>query len=204
MFNHISSPNTKDLILDFLSRRTACCDELSLALHLTKPDIQYHLTTLLSKGLIIEKSVEASNALRGRPKKYYQSAGSNPNDLSQDLQKIFLLLLQHPHLDNNTFLQQISKSLFGETLPTNNYLAAIQHLIKILSDHHYHPRWEIRSAGIVIQFSNCPFGSLIKGTYFFCELDELTLEQHTGLTVSKTSCKRQNNQTYCQFILTAQ
>jgi len=203
MFNHTSSPNTRELILDFLSRRAACCDDLSLALHLTKPDIQYHLTALLSKGLIKEKKVKTFNAVRGRPKKYYQSADSNPNDLSQDLHKIFLLLLQHPHVDNNSMLQQISKSLFGETLTTNNYLAAIQHLIKVLSDHHYQPHWEIRSAGIVINLNNCPFRSFIENTDLFCKLDELTLEKHTGLAVIKTYCQRIKSDHFCQFVLTS-
>lgn len=202
MFNHLSSPNTRELILDFLSNRAACCDDLSQALHLTKPDIQYHLNALHSKGMITEIKLHNSISSRGRPKKYYQTDFSLQNKFSQDLHQIFLLLLKDHQVDRSSLLQQVSTTLFGEARSSNNYMIALQNLIKNFHDRHYQPRWEIRSTGIVIHFSNCPFKSFIKDTDFFCKLDELTIENHTGFLVSKTHCQRLMSQHFCQFMLT--
>lgn len=202
MFNQTPSLSTRELILEFLSQKATCCDDLSAALHLTKPDIQYHLNALLTKGIITEKQLEFAESSRGRPKKYYTVVAANSKGLSEDLHQVFLFLLQSHQSDNKSLLQQISWSLFGETHETNNYLVAIQRLIKIFNDHHFQPRWEIRSNGIMILLSSCPFRPLIENTDFFCKLDELTIEQNTGLTVTETSCQRLNSQPYCKFILT--
>lgn len=201
MFNNLTQLNTRDLIIQYLSLKDSCCDELSDELHLTKPDIQYHLRELLSKGIIKENGTTGENGTRGRPKKYYCINKTTHESLSPDLHKLLLLSIDRQGHANCDLIDAAILTIFGKPTESADYINKIRQLIDLLNSHRYQARWEIHREGIVISCRSCPYWAFNAETQFFCNMDKTLLINFTGLQVTSHKWKNDEGKFLCRFLL---
>jgi predicted ArsR family transcriptional regulator len=166
---------TRSLILDYIDRHPATsADEISLALAVTKENIQYHVKKLLHDG-IIQRTTHPGGMLasRGRPTYLYrladQSRQGNTPALADKLLEV--VLNAGPSLAaQQDLLSQVAGAMFPYR-PASSRSLVLRQTIQRLNKHHYQAAWEARAPGPYVYFRSCPYASILKNHPELCRLD---------------------------------
>lgn len=176
---------TSQLILDYLSEHPgATVRQLSRALRLTPADIRYHLSKLIQQDLVSIVQTKISGE-RGRPARIYTlNQQIKPNNILSLTQAALTILFGKSAADKNSILENLADQM----MPYNTRISAsltqkIIHLIGRLNQSGYSARWEARSKGPCLIFSNCPYRPLLAQFPELCEMDRLILQNHLSAKI---------------------
>jgi predicted ArsR family transcriptional regulator len=190
------SVSVREQIIDYLARySTANAPELSSALQVTKPGIQYHLKLLIEDELVerVDAPGNRKSRGRGRPINYYRlSRVSQPDNLkalvSASLSLFQQLQGQAADLD---LLKKLAMHLFPDTGKRRSLPLRLKQTVEQLNQYAYQASWEAHQKGPVILFRNCPYKSIWPDHPELCEMDRLALEHLTRVEASEVACINQ-------------
>lgn len=166
-------------------------ENLALLLHLTRADVRYHLKALLKTGRIVQMPVRHTRESKqaGRPAKTYQlSAGQRPDMLAKLVDALLNQVQSAPN-QRESWKEQLARQLVPQQAPESPETQLAQRLnkaIQIINQNPYQARWEARDQGPQIFFYNCPFATIIEKHPELCQVDQLMLQNVTGLSVRQT------------------
>lgn len=176
---------TSQLILEYLSEHpSVTVRQLSHALRLTPADIRYHLSKLVQQDLVSAVQTKYSGE-RGRPARTYTlNQQIKPNNILSLTQTALTILFGKAAADKNSILENLADHM----MPYNTIISAsltqkIIHLIGRLNQSGYSARWEARSKGPCLIFSNCPYRPLLAQFPELCEMDRLILQNHLSAKI---------------------
>ena len=192
----MTSTSTRELVLDYLSHySTASAVELSNAMQVTKPAIQYHLKKLIEDGLLerIPVTGNIKSTVRGRPTIYYRlSRVSQPDNLKRLLNASLSMLQQmHEQDKENDFLQELVQHLFAEIGKEKSLPMRLKRTVEELNQYAYQASWEAHNKGPIIRLKNCPYKSVWYEHPELCEMDRLAMERITRLEARQIACIHQ-------------
>lgn len=185
----VPTSTTRQLIINYLAETpTATASEISARLRLTPADIRYQLSNLLLTHQIEVIQVPlTSKAHRGRPARAYRlSQRDQLTPLTASLLDLWMGSFSAENSRQNwqTLAAHMSPNFSAQrSLP-----ARLQQAIEWLNAHAYHARWEAHVTGPRIFLHACPYASLWTTQPQLCQLDQLVLENMTGLPALQTQC----------------
>lgn len=202
------SVSVREQILDYLARySTANAPELSSALHITKPGIQYHLKLLIEDELVERVDVPGNrkSSGRGRPINYYRLSRASQPDNIMALLNASLSLFQElqEQAEEPDFLHKLAVQLFPKAWSRRSLPLRLKQTIEQLNEYAYQANWEAHQKGPIVRFRNCPYISIWPDHPELCEMDRLALEHLTHLEVRQEACINQVDPyaPACQFLL---
>ncbi len=176
---------TSQLILEYLSEHPgATVRQLSRALRLTPADIRYHLSKLIQQDLVSIVQTKISGE-RGRPARIYTlNQQIKPNNILSLTQAALTILFGKSEADKNSILENLADQMMPySTRISASLTQKIIHLIGRLNQSGYSARWEARSKGPCLIFSNCPYRPLLAQFPELCEMDRLILQNHLSARI---------------------
>ena len=197
-------------ILDLLeSKPVSSTLELSRAVGVSKPAIQYHLKQLLEEGRIESIPGISQTSRRGRPVKRYRLA--NPG-LPPTLAALMdgLLVSNAEILQTEAGAAQLAGQIGVAFIRDPDSMARLPFVRRIsivvdgLSRMGYQPHWEVHALGTRLLFRNCPFAHFARRHPGLCQVDRALLEHWLGLTVIIETCWRDtpDDRRACSFFFT--
>lgn len=203
--------STRDKILDLLQHSpNLSAAEMSRALRVTRADIRYHLTSLVSQGTLVQMPAmqRSGHISRGRPAASYQLAPIARPDMIAALASTLLEMEQAP-LPSKTFLDELARRLIppnSSSASQPNVIERLNAALLCINQNPYHARWEAHRDGPQVIFNNCPFSAIIDRHPELCQVDRRIIEKLTGLNalqVRKIDLKGPTS-TSCIFTLAKQ
>jgi predicted ArsR family transcriptional regulator len=184
--------NTSTMILEYFRKnRSATAAELSLALSMTKANIQHHLKTLLKLNEI--ETFPNSDRIvtrRGRPEVHYRIAlmheANNVLSLSDALLNLFQQRASASSDPTNDYAL-LAKLFFPDYRPSIQTVRNLNQAIQLLNGHHYLARWEAYKSGPRITFRNCPYAQLLDAHPELCKIDTVLLSHLCGVPITMES-----------------
>jgi predicted ArsR family transcriptional regulator len=176
---------TSQLILEHLSERPgATVRQLSRALRLTPADIRYHLSKLLQQDLVSVVQTKYPGE-RGRPARTYAlNQLTKPNNILSLTQAALTILFGKAAAEKNLALENLADQMMPyHSTHSGSMTQIIIRLIGRLNQSGYSARWEARSKGPCIIFSNCPYRPLLSQFPELCEIDRLILQNHLSARI---------------------
>lgn len=176
---------TSQLILEYLSEHPgATVRQLSRALRLTPADIRYHLSKLIQQDLVSIVQTKISGE-RGRPARIYTlNQQIKPNNILSLTQAALTILFGKSEADKNSILENLADQMMPySTRISASLTQKIIHLIGRLNQSGYSARWEARSKGPCLIFSNCPYRPLLAQFPELCEMDRLILQNQLSAKI---------------------
>jgi predicted ArsR family transcriptional regulator len=188
--------STQEEILVTLSQHDSMSVlELSISLNLTKADIRYHISKLLTYGTINIIPPEAG--LRGRPATRYKIANSYySHNFVTLINAIFSAI---PINDDE--ISKIAKYYASLIAPefSQSFITKFNTLIIGLNQQNYCARWETQFKGPVVYFSNCPYRQVVQNHPILCELDRRIVEVFLDKNVTIINTFAINGSKNCKF-----
>lgn len=176
---------TSQLILEYLSEHPGMTvRQLSRALRLTPADIRYHLSKLIQQDLVSIVQTKISGE-RGRPARIYTlNQQIKPNNILSLTQAALTILFGKSEADKNSILENLADQMmpYSTRIPAS-LTQKIIHLIGRLNQSGYSARWEARSKGPCLIFSNCPYRPLLAQFPELCEMDRLILQNQLSAKI---------------------
>ncbi len=191
--------NSRSELLELLLNRGQMdTDQLSAALHLTKPAIQYHLKALLSEGLVTS-SPTATGSARGRPRKAYRLANRPLDGLPPVLDTLLRQAITRSD-PGEVARSAIEHDFSSADSGKQSLISKMTRLLDVMREHQ--PKWEIRRHGVLVTFANCPYGQYSEIGDHLCQCDTALISHLTGMQVQKVGSSQTGKRAPCQFLLT--
>jgi predicted ArsR family transcriptional regulator len=170
----------RDLILEFFDKnQSASVSDLSLALHVTRADVRYHLKQIAAEGGI-ERFKTIKSDQKGRPGHLYRiPPKAQPNNYLQ-IAKILLSL--DFILQGKDDLPATLAAAMAASIPApKQRIRQLNQLMRFLDDHGYRASWEAFHTGPRILFRNCPYSEILQDHPEFCKMDRILLEKYLSI-----------------------
>jgi predicted ArsR family transcriptional regulator len=198
-------PHTSTRIMTYIQTMgSATCEELSLALRMTRANIHYHLATLLKNHRIRRTEDESpAKSKRGRKSlRFTLNDDAFPDNYLNLANGLLTFLLNSPHFDKITDFQKLTSILFNPPPLASNSLNRLNAAVIKLNESNYSASWEARKTGPHFFFHNCPYRKIIAPHPQLCMLDHHILETLTGFHASQThKADLPLGILYCEFLL---
>jgi predicted ArsR family transcriptional regulator len=199
---------TRQRIVGYLSKITsATATEIGVALGMTRANVQHHL-----KFLQEEKIVEAlpryhvsGTSAKGRPELFYRLSHS---DKPGNLEQLTAILLDHTFKgcskgsEITAIARSLANNMFEAPAQDLKFTGILNRAVQELNKHNYEARWEAHVEGPRIQFTNCPYASLLSNHPELCKIDAQVLERLVGKTATQLSCLK-TTASSCIFTIAA-
>jgi predicted ArsR family transcriptional regulator len=182
-------PDIQKTLIEILTRKhIATVLEMSRAIGVTKPAIQYQIKSLLEQGLIEVAPEIHSTSKRGRPEKHYrlskQKLPENYCRLAEGFIQFYQLRSDDVH-SLEELAEILSKSLETKADRKKPFIKRMRSLLDGLSTQNYQPHWEIHANGSILTFRNCPYAQLSENYPILCEIDRMMLQKVLGVSVKQ-------------------
>ncbi|MEA4906780.1 MAG: MarR family transcriptional regulator [Anaerolineaceae bacterium] len=183
------SADTPQRILDYLGDHPrATAQEISLALHMTKANVGYHLKALLQQGQV-EARPAAQASRRGRPQLIYRLSTRTDVDALQTL-ACALLRLAFPIDDparHHAQLLALARQMLPPLALQTGLPGRLNRAVVVMQQLRYRLHWEARQDGphLIVEFS--PFDGALPGQDVLDGLDAALLETLLGRPLKSVS-----------------
>ncbi len=179
--------------------------ELNLYLNMTPANIRYHLSVLVTDGLL--EISENRKIERGRPQKVYSLIKSYSDyGLAIIMETLLNLIKKDSGMQELSILigriaENWAEKYRDQKINISPKLL-LTNSIEKLNDLKYQAQWEAGKEGPTIRFDNCPYFRIIKEFPILCEMDRTLLEKMVDLKFYQTMKLEKDIKglTHCAFI----